>query len=516
MALPDNTESSEPRSDDGESLRHPEVMAELLRLQTRTPSWSSSLILLGISLLLFVGIGAAAWSWTFVVMLIPILLFHEMGHYVAMRIFHYRNLRMFFIPLLGAAVSGENYNVPGWKKCVVSFMGPLPGILAGIGVGLAGIARQSDLLLELAALTIFVNGFNLLPFLPLDGGWIMHAVLFSRHYAMDAGFRGLALAVLFILGIASGSVVLVLICAFMSFALPMSLRVARIAARLREEKHLALAAGNQLVPVATAERINDELQQAIPTGLSPKARAQMTLQIFESMTARPPGFGASAAIVAVHALSFVLALVTALTFAFVKDVDDWQGFYNLVANMPPDEYTCVSADAWAGPAYDQATAKTTIVATYPSQLQAHERFESFAGRYPPDVKVERFGQTLLLAIPAARTAAIQEWKSNLTPDAREIFLDRSDDRVRLQLVCQARDVEQAESLRRQLASPDSVLQPGKGKVRSVLLYVEIEEFTLERLIESAPQLARWLCENDCSQIQYRFLAPAVKSTEAVP
>ena len=35
-----------------------------------------------------------------------------------MRLFRYSNVKMFFIPLLGAAVSGRHYNVPGWKKVV--------------------------------------------------------------------------------------------------------------------------------------------------------------------------------------------------------------------------------------------------------------------------------------------------------------------------------------------------------------------------------------------------------------
>ena len=61
-----------------------------------------------------------------------------------MRIFHYRNLRMFFIPLFGAAVTGRNWNVPGWKKALVSLAGPLPGIALGIFLGVAGIACAAE------------------------------------------------------------------------------------------------------------------------------------------------------------------------------------------------------------------------------------------------------------------------------------------------------------------------------------------------------------------------------------
>jgi len=47
-------------------------------------------------------------------------------------------VRMFFIPLMGAAVSGQNYTAPAWKKVLVALAGPLPGIIVGIALGCAG------------------------------------------------------------------------------------------------------------------------------------------------------------------------------------------------------------------------------------------------------------------------------------------------------------------------------------------------------------------------------------------
>ena len=96
--------------------RHAGVLAELDRLQNKRRSWASALPLLVVSLALFVGAGGSAWSWEFVLLAVPVLLFHELGHYVAMRVFGYRNLRMFFIPMFGAAVSGRNYNAPGCEE----------------------------------------------------------------------------------------------------------------------------------------------------------------------------------------------------------------------------------------------------------------------------------------------------------------------------------------------------------------------------------------------------------------
>ena len=144
-------------------LENAEVLAELQKLQEQKPSWSATFPILILSLILFVIIGVARWNWQFTVLIIPVLLFHECGHWAAMRMFHYRNLRMFFIPLFGAAVTGHHWNVPGWKKALVSLAGPLPGIALGIFLGVAGIAWKMLLLSKAALLLIFINGFNLLP-----------------------------------------------------------------------------------------------------------------------------------------------------------------------------------------------------------------------------------------------------------------------------------------------------------------------------------------------------------------
>src|SRR5271154_6576298 len=72
------------------------ALAAIDALQQKKTSWLDSLLVLIFSGLLFWGIGSAAWNWKTVAMLIPILLFHELGHYLTMLAFGYRNLRMFF------------------------------------------------------------------------------------------------------------------------------------------------------------------------------------------------------------------------------------------------------------------------------------------------------------------------------------------------------------------------------------------------------------------------------------
>ena len=63
--------------------------------------------LLIVTLLLFFSFGLLSWGMKELAILIGVILFHEMGHLLGMKMFRYQNVNMFFIPLFGAAVSGH-------------------------------------------------------------------------------------------------------------------------------------------------------------------------------------------------------------------------------------------------------------------------------------------------------------------------------------------------------------------------------------------------------------------------
>lgn len=120
-------------SDNRTALRLPSsdevLIAEVRRQETKQTQLFSKLLMLVVSLAIFAGVGGALWDWTFVLMIIPILFVHELGHLIAMKMFGYKNVNMFYIPFLGAAVTGRHHNVAGWKKAMVSLAGPLPSIV---------------------------------------------------------------------------------------------------------------------------------------------------------------------------------------------------------------------------------------------------------------------------------------------------------------------------------------------------------------------------------------------------
>jgi Zn-dependent protease len=129
-----------------------------------------------------------------VAIVVGVLAFHELGHFVAMKLLGYENMNVFFVPFMGAAVSGRAAKPGGWRAAVVSLAGPVPGIL--LAALLHALNVGSGLVNAAIFALVTVNAINLLPFVPLDGGRLMNTVLFSRHRHLEligtiAGMFGL-------------------------------------------------------------------------------------------------------------------------------------------------------------------------------------------------------------------------------------------------------------------------------------------------------------------------------------
>jgi Zn-dependent protease len=63
-----------------------------------------------------------------------------------------------------------------WREARVALAGPILGSIGAAGVWALGAALDSDLLVALAFTGFFLNLFNLLPIVPLDGGRAVAAV----------------------------------------------------------------------------------------------------------------------------------------------------------------------------------------------------------------------------------------------------------------------------------------------------------------------------------------------------
>jgi Zn-dependent protease len=106
----------------------------------------------------------------FVFYLVLVLFLHEFGHYLMMKQFKYEDLRMLFIPLMGAFVQGSKKQYSQKESFLVIAAGPFPGVVFGLTLLFLAQHYQQTWLLELSFLFLFLNVINLLPIDPLDGG----------------------------------------------------------------------------------------------------------------------------------------------------------------------------------------------------------------------------------------------------------------------------------------------------------------------------------------------------------
>jgi Zn-dependent protease len=116
------------------------------------------------------------WGWRFAAGFVLLLLVHELGHVFQLRREGIPASAPMFIPFLGAAVAMKEMPKDAAAEARVGLAGPVLGSLGAL-VPLALYALTGeDLFKALAFMGFFLNLFNLLPVLPLDGGRAMAAL----------------------------------------------------------------------------------------------------------------------------------------------------------------------------------------------------------------------------------------------------------------------------------------------------------------------------------------------------
>ncbi len=434
-------------------LAFPEVMAHVNDMQEKKPGWSNALwVLLG-SAVLFLVAGGAQWDWTFTLWLLPVLFLHEAGHWIAMRIFKYRNLRMFFIPLFGAAVTGQNWNVPGWKKAIVSLAGPLPGILLGCALAMVAFFIHQPWLNQLALILLLLNGFNLLPFLPLDGGHILHTTLFCRNRCLDILFRAaavLGLTALMVFG--SGGRLMIPLIVIMALALPVAFKLGKVTDALRGQAPPPLPEDNDRIPRQTAQLIIAAVKDALPKNAGSKIVAQHTINVFETLNAHPPGVLATLGLLIVHGGAFFLALIFGILLAVNMHGGGLKDFFGAAIRQPRHAYVCGTSQTWSGRDVQaiRAAAQNRIIVTLPDETKAVATFNKLTRRIPPSGKLTLFGQSLLLSLPAHDDAARETWFDQFQEYSPNAFVVVSNESVTVSLDFIARTPTEATNLARML------------------------------------------------------------------
>jgi len=265
----------------------------------RSASSRFAVVLLG-SLVLFGLAALPNTSVVDVVVLVAVLLFHELGHWAAMRASGYRDTRIFFIPFFGAAVSGRSGDGSPFKEGVVLLAGPLPGLLLAIPILVAGTAWHEQGLTRAGLTLLGVNAFNLLPLVPLDGGRLFELILFGRHPVLENGFRACAVAGLGGLALWMHDVVLGVLAALVAVGGLVAPRFRRVRERLRDTVSpdlppSALSPEDVEALYGGAREVLDVQRMEAQFGrrIKPARLAQMMLQLHDGLRMRHPGWRVS-------------------------------------------------------------------------------------------------------------------------------------------------------------------------------------------------------------------------------
>lgn len=152
--------------------------------------WMKSII----SLALYLALGYYIFKqWEVLLLITVVIMIHELGHFFAMKYFKYSDLGIFFIPLLGAYVSGTKREISQKQSAVILLAGPLPGIIIGIILYLVDQNSSGYYLLDIsftriALLFIILNLINLFPVYPLDGGQLLNRVFLDEEGIWSKAF----------------------------------------------------------------------------------------------------------------------------------------------------------------------------------------------------------------------------------------------------------------------------------------------------------------------------------------
>ena len=134
------------------------------------------------------------FGWAFSVGFVLLLLLHELGHVFQLRREGIKASAPLFIPFLGAAIWSKSLGDDAAAEARVGLAGPILGSIATLVPLGIWLATGEDFWRALAYIGFFLNLFNLLPVLPLDGGRAMAAL---SPWVWFAGFAGLIVLTFF-------------------------------------------------------------------------------------------------------------------------------------------------------------------------------------------------------------------------------------------------------------------------------------------------------------------------------
>jgi Zn-dependent protease len=164
-----------------------------------------------ISMIAFAATAVFFPTWIWILWLIPFLLLHELGHFATLRLFGHSDATIRFVPFMGAATLTTTQFRKLSHEMIVLLAGPVPGIVLALALFQLTDFAHASYTVGIAITLVTLNGLNLLPAYPLDGGRIVHALVSAGRPAVDMGLRAFAASLFVGLAIAYRDITLAIL-----------------------------------------------------------------------------------------------------------------------------------------------------------------------------------------------------------------------------------------------------------------------------------------------------------------
>ncbi len=278
-----------------------------------TPSWVKAALFtltLVVSAILF-GYGFGLMS---AAALLLVLFVHELGHLLAMWLFDYRNLSVFFLPFLGAAATGHKPEAPAWQEAAVLLAGPVFGLLAALAVSQISSNALPPVMTEFARSFVWfgfiLNLFNLLPAGMLDGGRLFELAVLGRFPFARAVFVSLGVVVGLLFAVWSQSFVFGFFMLLLALNIPLQFKTARIIIAIRA-KNKAMGK-SALTPEYALQSLGQEFANGDygSTGSQQWAqRVSLARSAYPRLLQAAPSLAVSVGILITHLFALIAPLV---------------------------------------------------------------------------------------------------------------------------------------------------------------------------------------------------------------
>ncbi len=458
----------------------------------------------------FVAAGTLRLSLPGLAIVVMAIALHEFGHYLVMRLFHYSDARMFFVPGIGSGMKGQRYNVEGWKVAAAALAGPVPGIL--LGLALLWTARNA--LADCAAHVLLVlNGINLLPLNSFDGGRLVQTLFRKNSALIQTSFVALIGIASIAAGLRSDSVLWMLTGFAVLVSVKGTYRASHLLRKIHKSEILAESTDGETIPLETSYAIATEVKKWHPEPVSTFGLANEVVAVFRCLNTKNTGVAATILLVCIYLAA------CAGSFAGIAQLTGHPSKAKLIRpkHVQAEPTLVLDPSAMQSTTPNSSNADyglPVVVATFSNLTQAQAEFRA-AKEAAANDRIQLIGQTISLS----HNGSLGGWPTKFRRDGGTVMIERprSNTTAAVELFFRAPDEVTATNLETSLNDyfngawlrlwPPWVkldgMEPAKVESIERIQHTWSRMSDVDRIVQSDPQLTNMPLKVDLVSVLFR-------------